>query len=610
MQRIFEERGIRAEDTLLEVTRVLFSDSPRIPDPHRAEAFAQRAREAEKREIPFFPATRYMEYERTGSRDAESIQNTRRIMLMQLLTNAAAGGEDHTDKIIDLVWALLEESNWSCPAHNNMNVGDKGEDKPSPLPLAYEGGSPHHIDLMAQATGAMLAVALYLCEEQFDRVAPVISRRIRHTLDDRILEPFLTQDFWWMGLHGEHINNWNPWCISGVLTVCAVVETSLERRRQIVARALPLLDNYTASLPADGGCDEGPAYFGKAGAAYFDCLELLWDLSGGRIDVFSHPFVAAIGNYIVNTHISGSYFVNFADAPLRTLQNGDLLVRFGTRIGSEALTEFGRHMQGLSSYGVMDHMAPYRSLRGLYQDKAPEGTGGRPLTDTFLPVLGVMTRRQLPAYDKGLFLAAKAGHNRESHNHNDVGNFVVYRDGEPMIIDTGVDTYTKTTFNHLRYTLWYMNSDYHNLPVILGQRQKPGAEYRGEILSYEEGKGMTVDLSHAWPQEARIRRYERDFFLLGDTVTVHDRLSLLKAGEVCFCFMVAARPEVADGVLRLAGGGEMTYDPSLALTVDQVPLGPEGTRMREGWKTPHLYRLRFAPKEAAETYDFVWTFVR
>ena len=50
MQRIFEERGIRAEDTLLEVTRVLFSDSPRIPDPHRAETFARRAREAEKRE--------------------------------------------------------------------------------------------------------------------------------------------------------------------------------------------------------------------------------------------------------------------------------------------------------------------------------------------------------------------------------------------------------------------------------------------------------------------------------------------------------------------------------------------------------------------------------
>ena len=93
-------------------------------------------------------------------------------------------------------------------------------------------------------------------------------------------------------------------------------------------------------------------------------------------------------------------------------------------------------------------------------------------------------------------------------------------------------------------------------------------------------------------------------------MTVHDRLSLLEAGEVCFYFMVAARPEAADGVLRLAGGGEMTYDPSLTLTVDQVPLGPEGTRMREGWKTPHLYRLRFAPKEAAETYDYTWTFGR
>jgi hypothetical protein len=29
----------------------------------------------------------------------------------------------------------------------------------------------------------------------------------------------------------------------------------------------------------------------------------------------------------------------------------------------------------------------------------------------------------------GLYFAALGGHNAESHNHNDVGNFVVYLDG-------------------------------------------------------------------------------------------------------------------------------------------------------------------------------------
>ena len=33
-------------------------------------------------------------------------------------------------------------------------------------------------------------------------------------------------------------------------------------------------------------------------------------------------------------------------------------------------------------------------------------------------------------------LAAKAGHNAESHNHNDIGNFVVYVDGKPVLVGT------------------------------------------------------------------------------------------------------------------------------------------------------------------------------
>ncbi|MBQ9691918.1 MAG: hypothetical protein IJV70_02030, partial [Clostridia bacterium] len=57
---------------------------------------------------------------------------------------------------------------------------------------------------------------------------------------------------------------------------------------------LDSLDNWTALYAPDGGCDEGPSYWGAAGASYFDCLELLYDLSGGKINVYGHPLVKAI----------------------------------------------------------------------------------------------------------------------------------------------------------------------------------------------------------------------------------------------------------------------------------------------------------------------------
>ena len=69
---------------------------------------------------------------------------------------------------------------------------------------------------------------------------------------------------------------------------------------------------------------------------------------------------------------------------------------------------------------------------------------------------------------EGLCLAAQGGTNGQSHNHNDVGNFVVYADGLPAIIDVGVETYTAKTFSSPRYGIWTMQSAYHNCPTIDG----------------------------------------------------------------------------------------------------------------------------------------------
>ena len=48
-----------------------------------------------------------------------------------------------------------------------------------------------------------------------------------------------------------------------------------------------------------------------------------------------------------------------------------------------------------------------------------------------------------------------------------MGNVVVFVDGKPVIVDAGVETYTRKTFSAERYTIWTMQSAYHTLPTIV-----------------------------------------------------------------------------------------------------------------------------------------------
>lgn len=85
------------------------------------------------------------------------------------------------------------------------------------------------------------------------------------------------------------------------------------------------------------------------------------------------------------------------------------------------------------------------------------------------------------ARDEHLYLAVKAGDNDDSHNHNDTGSFTIYKDGKPMFIDIGVETYTKKTFSKDRYDIWTMQSRYHNLPTFFLTERPKSCKRMGPI---------------------------------------------------------------------------------------------------------------------------------
>ena len=124
------------------------------------------------------------------------------------------------------------------------------------------------------------------------------------------------------------------------------------------------------------------------------------------------------------------------------------------------------------------------------------------LRDAWMWHTQVMTARENKGSHEGLFLAAKAGHNGESHNHNDVGNFIVYADGNPVLIDLGTEEYTAKTFSPRRFELWYLQSQYHNCPTVRGVLQHDGLAYAARDVTYHADDlraEMRADISGAYP---------------------------------------------------------------------------------------------------------------
>ena len=347
------------------------------------------------------------------------------------------------------------------------------------------------------------------------------------------------------------------------------------------------------------GCDEGPGYFGMAGGCYFSCLELLWDMSGGKIDIFDHPLVRAIGEYEVKFNIAGDRFINFADCAAQFVADGAMLSRFGHRVGSQILVSFGESQMAL---GGSPGGLTYSALRALLTP-TPKNVEQKAATKVWFPNLKVMATRECENPEQGMFVAMKGGNNNESHNHNDIGNVIVYHDAKPVLIDSGVGTYTRQTFSSRRYELWYMQSSYHNLPDIGGVAERNGADYRSTDEVYDEATGgVKMEIGGAYPKEAGILSYTRETVLEKGVVKITDALSLAEEKEVDFHFLSPAKPVLTDGVLHLAEGRTMTFDSSLTPSVEEFKIG-DG-RLEKSWNSDVLWRISLKTTVKEGTFTF------
>ena len=505
-------------------------------------------------EWPELPATLFLEYVRNGNRSRYQDRHfARRKALMDLVTAECIEGKGRfLDDIVNGIWSICEESFWGVPAHvGRQKAGSGLPDVEDPV-----------VPLFVAQTSEVLAWTCYLLGEKLDAVSPLVRRRAEIEMQRRVMQPCLEKNFGWMGFPDRRVNNWNPWCNSNWLATVLLMERDEERRIQAVAKILKSLDRFIAGYGPDGGCDEGPGYWSRAGGSLFDNLELLYSASGGKIDLYSEPLIQQIGRYIYRFHIDKRYFVNFADASTKLTVDEDLIYRYGRRIQDENLKAFGLYAFGLTQAegelladSKLSHFG--RRLGALFDyDKLRSAQGNAPLLrDVWMNDIQVLLTREQAGSVKGFFLAVKGGHNAESHNHNDVGNFIVYYNGHPLIIDVGVETYTRKTFSSKRYDIWTMQSAYHNLPTIDGVMQSPGGRCQaGKVQKTvrEDYAQLRLDIAGAYPKQANLDSWIRTVRLnRGKNIVITEEFKLKKsANEIVLHLMTS-------GAVRIEAPGEL-----------------------------------------------------
>ena len=550
-----------------------------------AEAWLPEIRElAEKyRGIPWPARTAggFLEFSRGGSRQADEKPyfTRRRKLCAALLEQCAFPGADPGD-LIDGVWMICEETSWVISAHNVNPIPGAPAPKEYPLPDPEK----PYVDLFSAQTGMILALCGALAGEKLDEASPVIRRRIRDEIRRRILTPFMeTDDFWWMGFKRKDLNNWTPWILSNIL-VCACLDPMPGKELAgVLERACGMLDRYLDVLPEDGGCDEGAGYWNMAGGALLDCLCLMERITGGAMSFREDQKIRNIMAFPRKAELGGGWFVNFADCDARPFISGERMERAGEMFGDPGLAALGTRMRGTIEDQLQDVPHLTRALDLIFHPPLISGEEREQAPkDEYLPDL------QVRILEKGRWtLACKGGHNAESHNHNDAGSFILFGDGEPVIVDAGNMVYTAKTFSEERYTLWNVRGAYHNLPMFGSAEEKEGPEHRArEVRCTPEG--MEMDLAAAYGEGAGVRSFRRSLRLTREGLAVTDAGELEAEKEITWIFMLREQPCIGHGKAA-AGRFVLEYPEDCDAEAEEIRV--EDTRMARNWPGS-LWRLK------------------
>ena len=445
--------------------------------------------------------------------------------------------KEYYDELENILWATMDEYVWNIPAH----VGPTG------MTELQQGN--YTIDLFSADVCHGIAEILVLVG---DKLEPIISKRAERLINERCFDMFV-KPFWWKTCH----HNWAAVCAGEVGMTAIYMKKDPTELAKIIHSCLDTMEHYLSGFPADGACTEGLGYWGYGFGYYTYFGELLYRRTHGEINIFDDEKVRKIANFPRKCFFKGGKVVTFSDCggsdtSKFTLPLTAKLAEFFPEIElpEKELVNLDFQRGGSTSFAL-----PFRML--IWSPESLDGCTLKPQT-FLLPD----AQWYISSSENGMGVAAKAGYNWEgveTHNHNDVGNFIIYKNNANLISDIGAGVYTGTYFNHeYRYNNFACSSRGHNLPIINGEYQKYGEKFRAKGTMMSEEGGITSDIAGAYDVpslEGLVRNVRLD--KTENRVYLTDSYKFkTKPESVVERFISYNEPKLEDGEVTISANGE------------------------------------------------------
>lgn len=533
-----------------------------------------------------------MSFKRDGNRKAmeKNHYDRREHLVLFALAELCENNGRFLPQIVNGLFTVCEETFWGVAAHMpNQHLLDQNIPDPD----------EPHIDLFAAETAEHLAMIAYLLKKPLEEFCPEILRRVYRELEVRIKSPYIHSfHLSWMG-YDSGVNNWNPWILSNLLTVFLLSEHSEERLHRALKKMLTEIQHYYDTLPSDGGCGEGPGYWNRAGASLFEFIYQLKQATDGELDLFDDEKLRSVAAYMKKIHIASDLFVTVADAHAKGLSKLMLLLYgFARETGQEDLMNFSAAVYRERTADMDPFDYKIRTVRRIiyHAEFVPE-IERYPVSLPIHSAAEYLPDLQIASVRGGdMFLCVKGGCNGESHNHNDVGSFVLYDGVTPVLIDVGINTYTKYTFNaEYRYTyIPWTRSSYHNLPVVNGVEEHYGGHFRADSFTVRED-GVDVSFASAYESAAGISSLTRETAVTEKGMTCTD----------CFTFTDREKRDVTEVLMSILptkvengdaiiGGRYRVHSDNGEITEEFIPF--EDKNLESDWKTSGVTRIMISSR--------------
>ncbi len=468
----------------------------------------------------------YMEFYKSGNRSKfeqkylERRCNASYISVALWITRE----EKYVMPLVDHVFYICDEFNWCVPAHAKMQEGNSLE---STMKVQ---------DLLVASTARLLTgIAVAVGELLPDYVM----ERIRYEFDRRVFSAYREpRDGRW----ARH--NWSAVVPAGTLAALLHFGT-----REDIELILPQLyqgiETFLTGYGEDGCCIEGYNYWSYGFGHFVYFARMILEYTNGEVNYFERDKIRAIAAFAQTVYLGGGNVVSFSDGSSNfSFSIG--LMSYLNELYPESIklpdlcygTQSGRlyYLNDLLWFNP-NYKADIKQNSMYYYSDA---------------------QWYIKQGEKYSF-AAKGGNNREFHNHNDVGSFMMVVGNDIPLADLGSGEYTKEYFDQdVRYTLLNTSSRGHSLPIIDGNYQLFGEEYKAaNVVATEDC--FSLDIEGAYEKDL-VKKFHRSFYMKEDGITIEDRIEFSdKTRKVIERFVSTTKPDVLDGVIHL-GTVELHFD--------------------------------------------------